>query len=293
MRLGLLCRSRRDKHLPESQLAHFIARCAVGSLHAELVLYPKPGLVSTCDNGAHTDMNAAALMRSLFALRHYFAAIAYAGMSRAPFARLRTLGVEAEARMLAATAGVNTHRGAIFALGLLSAAVASVRAGGRLGTDAQLRDALRLWRPGLIAAGSAEQGEPSHGRLVAARYRTGGAREEAARGFPAVFGIALPALRQALERGADPRRAQIQALFALLANVSDSNVLYRGGKAGLAYVHGAANEFLAGGGVFDSRWRQRAEAMHRQCCARRLSPGGCADLLSASLLVHRAQTWAQ
>jgi triphosphoribosyl-dephospho-CoA synthase len=292
MQLGLLP----PAPLEESQrraLAHAIARCAVASLYAELVLHPKPGMVSPHDNGAHTDMDAVTFMRSLFALRHYFVAIALAGTRRATFAELRALGIAAEARMLAATPGVNTHRGAIFALGLLSAAIASVRASGRAATDAQLQDALRVWRGGLINAAAAGQGEPSHGRLVAMRYLTGGARDEAVRGFPAVFGIALPALRQALQRGADPQRAQLQALFALLAHVSDTNVLYRGGTAALAYVHRTANDFLSQGGVFDQRWRQRAEAMHRQCCTLRLSPGGCADLLSASLFVHRVQTCAQ
>ncbi len=292
MRLSLPSSSRRTQ-IARAYLAHSIARCAVASLHAELVLHPKPGLVSSRDNGAHDDMDAATFMRSLFALRHYFAAIAHAGARCAPFGELRALGIAAEARMLAATSGVNTHRGAIFALGLLSAAIGQVRASGRPASDARLRDAIGLWRSGLVAAAASSQGEPSHGRLVAMRYRTGGAREEAVRGFPAVFEIALPALRQALRRGADPRRAQIQALFALLAHVSDSNVLYRGGPAALAYVQETAGAFLAQGGVFDSRWRQRAHEMHRRCCALRLSPGGSADLLSASLLVHYVQTSSQ
>lgn len=292
MHLGLVLPARRGESQRRA-LAHSIARCAVASLHAELVLHPKPGMVSPCDSGAHTDMDAVTFMRSLFALRHYFVAIADAGTRRAPFAELRALGIAAEARMLGATAGANTHRGAIFALGLLSAAIALVRASGQVATDAQLQSALRVWRGGLIAAAAAPEGEPSHGRLVALRYRTGGARDEAVRGFPAVFGIGLPALRQALRRGADPERAQLQALFALLANVSDTNVLYRGGTAALAYVQRTANDFLLQGGVFERRWRQRAEAMHRTCCALRLSPGGCADLLSASLFVHRVQTLAQ
>jgi triphosphoribosyl-dephospho-CoA synthase len=50
-------------------------------------------LVSLRDNGAHRDMNAATFMRSLFALRHYFAEIAIAGMRAARMAELRRLGV--------------------------------------------------------------------------------------------------------------------------------------------------------------------------------------------------------
>src|SRR5690349_17357539 len=50
----------------------WIARCAIASLHAELALFPKPGLVSLEDRGAHDDMDAALFMRSVFALRNAF-----------------------------------------------------------------------------------------------------------------------------------------------------------------------------------------------------------------------------
>lgn len=56
----------------QARFAREVARLAVGSLHVELCLYPKPGLVSPVDNGSHDDMDAATFMRSLFSLRHYF-----------------------------------------------------------------------------------------------------------------------------------------------------------------------------------------------------------------------------
>src|SRR5262249_22148052 len=110
------------RNRPETAVAQAIGRYALRSLHVELVLYPKPGLVSLRDNGAHHDMNAATFMRSIFALRRYFGEIAMAGMRAAPMSELRRLGLIAESRMLRATRGVNTHRGAIFALGMLAAA---------------------------------------------------------------------------------------------------------------------------------------------------------------------------
>ncbi|HWW69324.1 MAG TPA: triphosphoribosyl-dephospho-CoA synthase, partial [Duganella sp.] len=114
----------------QRRFAGEIARLAVGSLYAELCLYPKPGLVSLVDSGSHRDMNAATFMRSLFSLRHYFRSICLAGLIGAPFARLKQLGIEAETAMLKATRGVNTHRGAIFSLGLLCAAAGRARAQG-------------------------------------------------------------------------------------------------------------------------------------------------------------------
>lgn len=99
--------------------AQRIGRAAIAALYDELALAPKPGLVSFVDSGSHGDMDATTFMRSLFALRHYFPRIAMQGAAGAPFASLEALGVMAETRMLQATGGINTHRGAVFTLGLI------------------------------------------------------------------------------------------------------------------------------------------------------------------------------
>lgn len=104
-----------------------IAALAVDCLAMEVAAWPKPGLVSRIDSGSHDDMDAGTFGRSADALRPHLAALAEAGAAGAGLARLRAIGVAAEADMLAATGGVNTHRGAIFGLGLLCAA-AGVRA---------------------------------------------------------------------------------------------------------------------------------------------------------------------
>ena len=104
--------------------AQRLGAAAVRALYVELVLEPKPGLVSLRDAGSHRDMNATTFVRSLFALRHYFPRIAHAGMTGAPFEVLEELGVRAETRMLAVTAASTRHRGAVFCLGLLCAAAA-------------------------------------------------------------------------------------------------------------------------------------------------------------------------
>src|SRR5438094_1578821 len=80
-----------------------IARAALRSLWQELALYPKPGLVSLRDVGAHSDMNAATFIRSLFSLSRFFSAVAEAGGNGARFETLRALGIRADASMLTAT----------------------------------------------------------------------------------------------------------------------------------------------------------------------------------------------
>lgn len=287
---GTATRPSLDPGCSDLPAAYRIARLAVRSLHAELVLYPKPGLVSLCDNGAHADMNAETFMRSLFSLRRYFVEIAAAGMRCAPMSELRVLGLAAESRMLEATGQINTHRGAIFALGLLAAAAGLVSSLGYVRSDATLREMIaQRWRRDLLAVLAPSTSAPSHGQQVAARYRTSGARGEAIDGFPAVFDVALPALRFATYAGAGPRRAQVHAFFALLARVDDTNVLYRGGPEAATRLKAGAADFLAAGSVFAADWERRAESLHRWSSGQRLSPGGCADLLAAAVFVDSWQ----
>ncbi|MFC5460964.1 triphosphoribosyl-dephospho-CoA synthase MdcB [Massilia niabensis] len=262
-----------------------IGRLALRSLYAELTLYPKPGLVSLRDNGSHDDMSAETFMRSIFALRHYFVRITLAGSRGAPFGVLAALGIEAERRMLAATGGVNTHRGAIFGLGLLCAAIGNCRAQGEALSAQAIRAAMVARWGAALAAHARTPNTGSHGRRVAARHGVGGARHEAARGLPAVFEVALPALRRALAAGRGQRRARVDTLFALMAHIGDTNVYHRGGAAGAATVSRHARAFLASGGTGAAGWEERAERCHRLFVARRLSPGGAADLLAAACLV--------
>ena len=271
--------------------AHRIARLAVRSLYQELALYPKPGLVSLRDNGAHLDMDAATFVRSLFSLRGYFVAISAAGMVDAGFAELQRLGLAAESKMLRATRGINTHRGAIFTHGILAAAAGYAIARDIEPSDAILRAVvLEKWSPDLRAIAIAPSATPTHGQLMAARHGVAGARGEALQGFPSVFEAALPALRGALARGADTRLALLHTFFVLLAETLDTNVLFRGGAEGLQFIQAQAGDFLERGSVFATGWRQRALALHRECSAQRLSPGGCADLLAAAWFVHQLQT---
>jgi len=106
-----------------------LSALAVDALLDEARLAPKPGLVDSRGNGAHSDLNLDLMCRSANALTPAFASMAAAGIAvKAPTAALRErlgqLGRDAEATMMATTGGVNTHRGAIWAMGLLVAAAA-------------------------------------------------------------------------------------------------------------------------------------------------------------------------
>jgi triphosphoribosyl-dephospho-CoA synthase len=274
-----------------------IGRLAIASLYEELALYPKPGLVSPYDSGSHDDMDAATFMRSMFALRHYFVAIAQAGAEGSSFDKLKSLGIGAEKRMLTATQGVNTHRGAIFSLGMLCAAAGYCSARDMPCLPETLRAVLLIqWGEALEAhAGVPSPTEVtqahSHGQLATAQHHTSGAREEVALGLPSVFDVALPALRQSMTAGHPADHARIDALFALMAHISDTNVYYRRGREGASIVKNAAKRFMECGGTGNPGWRQHAMQCHRLFIRHRISPGGAADLLAATCFVHKASLW--
>ena len=264
-----------------------LAESAVAALMQELEAYPKPGLVSRRDSGAHSDMDFELMCRSAQALFHPLANIAAAGRLARPFSSsLIPLGLAAEREMLRATGGINTHRGAIFTIGMILAAMARAESSARpLAPDGIRSVLLETWGDALRTHAAAEVSGTSHGTLVRESTGAGGARAEAARGFPGIFETGVPAYCKALEAGLDPAAARIQTLFALMESAEDSNVIYRGGVEAADFVRRSAAEFLAEGGCFSEGWLERAEALHRTFIQRNISPGGCADLLSGTLLV--------
>ena len=260
-------------------ISDIAARCLV----MELETWPKPGLVSHIDSGSHNDMVAGTFRRSAAAIKPYFQDLADAAAQGCGMGRLRIIGLEAEGAMFAATSGVNTHRGAIFGLGLLCAA-AGARAGGLVDPELPLGNVvLQLWGASILDGPVLLR---SHGSEARRRFHAGGARFEAAKGFPSVYQIGLPALRGAARINPDDAEAaRVEACFALIASVEDTNLLHRGGLEGLRFARRTTRHFLDTGGVRRPEWRARAQSVHKSFVARRLSPGGSADLLAMTLFV--------
>ncbi|MBH3372316.1 triphosphoribosyl-dephospho-CoA synthase [Pseudomonas juntendi] len=276
----------RPAHTTRIQLPDHLADLAVEALIDEAELSPKPGLVDRRRNGAHTDMTLALMHASALALwpclRNMAAAAQTIGTIGQPLrASLGQLGREGEAAMLAATHGVNTHRGAIWALGLLVAATA---------LDPDARASTVAARAGRIALfdDPAMPQQHSHGLQVRQRYGRSGAREQAQQGFPAVIGHGLPHLQRSRASGASEANARLDALLAIMAVLSDTCVLWRSGPAGLAAVQQGARAVLDAGGSATLAGRRHLRALDQQLLQLNASPGGAADLLAACLFLDKA-----
>jgi len=267
-----------------------IGALAQQALLDELLLHPKPGLVTPWSQGSHRDMDHAIFRASIDALGAALVDCARLGAQDRDFADLQACGLAAEARMLAATGGVNTHRGALFLLGLLSAAAGQAWAQEEQEEDASLlgERVRQRWGSAILAA-RPSVAEPycSHGNAAHRRYGICGAREQAAMGFPVLVTVSLPALRAAFACGADAEAAASHCLLSTMAVLSDTNLVHRGGLAALAWTQQVASDFLASGSVFVPGWRERLLALDAEFVQRNLSPGGSADLLSATLFLQR------
>ncbi|UPJ63768.1 triphosphoribosyl-dephospho-CoA synthase MdcB [Bradyrhizobium sp. 191] len=279
MNVALRWQSLPERAPDPEQFGHLASLC----LKLEVETYPKPGLVSHVDNGAHSDMDAGLLCRSADTLAPFFSDLAAAGADGAGMNRLRAIGVAAERAMLAATCGVNTHRGAIFGLGLLCAAAGYRNAVGIRKSLGRLVS--ERWGEDILSGPVSLR---SHGAVAARRYGAAGARGEAADGFPSVYDIALPALHAARELAPhDEEAVRVQTCMSLITSVTDTNLLHRGGAEGLGFAQASASAFLAAGGVGSAEWRRRAADIHQAFVTRNLSPGGSADLLAMTLFVDR------
>jgi len=259
-----------------------LASLARQSLVAEAQLTPKPGLVDRRGSGSHTDLSLEIVIRSAAAIEPFFlhmaAVSASARVDSALRAVLAAIGREAESAMFSATGGTNSHKGAIWILGLLIAGVSSsqatapARVAEVAGSIARIPDPARLQ---LV----------SHGGLVRIRYGATGARGEACAGFPHVIDVGLPALTSARSRGLCEETSRLTALLQIMASLEDTCVLYRGGSEGLELVRSGARTVLEAGGPGTPAGNAALNRIDRELFEQRLSPGGSADLLAATLFL--------
>ena len=269
--------------LTAQELAERLAETATQALIDEARLSPKPGLVDSRSSGAHQDLTLDLMVRSARSLTSTFYLLALHSWQRPADIALRQevgrLGRAGEAQMMAETGGVNTHRGAIWAMGLLVSAVAM--------QPERLLPQSIVQRAAKIAAlpDAFSPKKFSKGSHAVQRYQVPGAREEAQGGFPHIIDCALPQLHRSRSRGASESEAQVDALLAVMTRLTDTCVLSRGGLPALHAMHQGAQAVLAAGGMHSVAGRQQLRRLERRMLSDNVSPGGAADLLAATLFL--------
>ena len=276
------------EHFLQADAEH-IAALAVQSLIDEVNTTPKPGLVDRRNNGSHTDMNLTHFIKSANALKGYFKECFEIGQTTATlppqetFPLLRKAGIVADETMYCATGGINTHKGAIYLMGILCGSI------GRLWTVEQpfaSVSAITAVCAQLVSdtvAADFANAKPTAGIQLYQQYGIRGIRGEVASGLPAVTAIGLPVYKELLQRGLSPNDAGAVTLLHLIAQVQDTNLYHRGGQEGALWAAQSAHCLLCPN---PHPSLAEIEALDDAFIKRNLSPGGCADLLAVTYFLH-------
>lgn len=277
-----------DCVLDISQYAMRLDHLARTALYEEVSLEQKPGLVCPTTQGSHTDMDFPLFQRSIDALQGYFQSQCLNGYQHVAFENIRQCGIQAEQKMMDATAQINTHKGAIFNLGFASAAVGKCFAQDiALNAISISRMIQQTWQEELLH--HLERNPNSHGQRMRSQYGITGAIEEVASGFKTVLDIAIPHYLEIYAKTEDKKRASFQALFALMSHLQDTNIVWRGGLSALYIVQDMAKQFLIRGGVLQVDWMQEVKRIEDYFVQHHLSPGGSADLLGVTLFMLKVE----
>ena len=271
--------------------AEFITQAAYEALLEEVETTPKPGLVDLNNTGAHTDLTVDLFYRSALAIKPMFLRIAKLSLTWEEslphlFSGIRTIGVEGERQMFEATNGVNTHKGALFSLGLLVGASAYAWQHHQSMEPAHICSLVSMMTKTTLQQEllSLKQGSPAtHGEKLFCLKGQRGIRGEVMDGFPTITAHVLPLFPSC--RNPLSQHDKLRILLSLMAHLQDTNILSRGGEKALQFIQETAQTLLLEQET--QALQSRLLEFDQACIQRHLSSGGAADLLAASLFLHR------
>ena len=262
---------------PPSTHPFLLSQLAAQALQQELDTTPKPGLVDKHDSGAHTDMDYALMKKSIEVLHPWLTKMALVATDckdNVP-KQIQALGIEAEKAMLTATGGVNTHRGALFSMGLTLAAVAYELATKEQEHGQRLTAETLQQRIALLAHHFTSP-DNTHGAAIRPEGSTRGAVASAQGGYKLLFGSWLPYYQQHRD---DPY-VNHQLLLLIISELDDTNIVFRKGEEKAHEIKTLAREALSHFSV------ETLEELNRQFIQDHVSPGGAADMLALALFVQ-------
>ena len=260
------------KMVPPTTIPYIIGHLASMALQAELDTTPKPGLVDRNDNGAHRDMDHALMRRSIQALHPYFVRLAQIGFDN-PQPRhdeIQQVGIEAEQAMFKATGGVNTHKGALFSIGLAAVALGGMACS----NNAQLHS---LSNSIASLASLFPDTSGTHGSKAKANNKLKGALDNAREGYTQLFKAWLPFYLDRLAEG--DRYALHKTLLRIMCDLDDTNIVYRTSMETMQKVQAEARRVLEHIPE-TTHFEAVLQAMNTDYIRRNISPGGSADMLS-------------
>lgn len=274
--------------VPPTTIPYIIGHLASMALQAELDTTPKPGLVDRNDNGAHRDMDHALMQRSIQALHPYFVRLAQLGFTdKQPcHDEIMNIGIEAEREMFKVTGGVNTHKGALFSIGLAAVALAGesfcrITQAERCGTmaydDVNSKQIQSLSNSIASLARLFPDTNGTHGSKAKANNILKGALDNAREGYTQLFKAWLPFYIDRIAEG--DNYALHKTLLRIMCDLDDTNIVYRTSMETMQEVKTEARQMLDTSRNIVN-FEAALQAMNTDYIHRNISPGGSADMLS-------------
>ncbi|MHB8073222.1 triphosphoribosyl-dephospho-CoA synthase CitG [Desulfosporosinus fructosivorans] len=272
-----------------------LASLAVQAMLYEVSCNPSPGLVSKVSSGAHSDMDYFTFLDSATALINPLIRCAEAGLSydrpQEIFRQIRRIGQLGECQMFHKTAGVNTHKGTLFLMGICCAAGGkAIQSGTRFSS---LQSIIQDMTEGLVeqelnSRVSELKNLPTsaltHGERLFLTYKVEGIRGEVQRGLPTVFDFSLEFYKENQELNQNSRL--VQTLLGIMQFNEDTNILHRHSFSVLKEVQERAKQIIDMGGMRTPAGVKAIEEMDHDFCRRKIGPGGSADLLGVTVFLH-------
>jgi triphosphoribosyl-dephospho-CoA synthase len=268
-----------------------ISNAALKALLYEVSVSPKPGLVDRFNNGSHTDMDMFTFIDSSVALNTYFYDCAQITLDNHNlsyddlFKLLRKRGIQADEDMLSSTKNINTHKGAVFSIGLLASAAALTYMNyGKFDSDKIFFEAGEICRHSFLKDfDNIDYNNKTNGENIYLNHGIKGIRGEAASGFPTIRNQSLPFLYSLENTNLSFNDKCILTLIKIMSVADDTNIVSRGNVDSLSYVKEKSKSIL------DMPLDSQIEEVHefdKDLISKNLSPGGSADLLAATLMVY-------
>lgn len=274
----------------------FGAELATRSLLYEVCITPKPGLVDCANSGIHNDMDIFTFVSSSCALFSCFEDFIKCGRSTATstpkttMSKLRKIGIKAEKKMFKATNGINTHKGAIFSLGLVCGAL------GRLpktqwNNPKKILNECKKMTKGIVKEEleniSKSQATMTNGEKLYKEYGITGIRGQAESGFPIVISVGLPILHDALKKGYSLNEAGYSVLLNFITILDDTCIVSKQNHAMRKKLITEISDELKKADVVSA---DKVNQFNEKFIDNSFSPGGCADMLALTLFLYFLET---
>ncbi len=289
----------------QSNLCQIITDSFLQGILFEACLDDKPGLVTSKNNGSHQDMSIITFMSGAVALAPAFYELSYQATIhndniKLLLPKLREIGVEYDNRLFSFTGGINTHRGTLFINGLLASLVGYISSDFSTASDVydfnsinflnKLSDTLKDLTKGiveeeLIIPSRLNLPIKTYGERLYREYGVTGIRGEVENGLPSLFNYALPTLENSLSSGMSLSESMLNSLFSIMSVLDDTTVYKRGGQAASVYVKSISSKILEVG-ILTVEGRKLIEEFKLEAKKRNISPGGSADILSATIATY-------